>query len=140
MASTRAPGPADLLEIDSGPSDDERAIRDAVRAFAEGRPTRDLGRLRSRDRTIALPELGVYGLLLQLDDPQDLRRFTDHTLTPLREHDDRRGAELVRTVRAYLDNGMNVARTAAELYVHPNTLGLRLKRIEELTGLSMQSR
>jgi DNA-binding PucR family transcriptional regulator len=33
---------------------------------------------------------------------------------------------------------MNVTRTAAELYVHPNTVGLRLKRVEELAGLSMQ--
>ncbi|RZT87302.1 sugar diacid utilization regulator [Pseudonocardia sediminis] len=111
-------------------------LRPAVRT---ARGALDLGRLRSRDRTIALPELGVYGLLLQLDDPHELRRFTELTLDPLREHDDRRNAELVRTVRTYLDNGMNVARTATELYVHPNTVGLRLKRVEELTGLSMQN-
>jgi DNA-binding PucR family transcriptional regulator len=32
---------------------------------------------------------------------------------------------------------MSTSRTAAALYVHPNTVGLRLKRVEELTGSSL---
>lgn len=56
----------------------------------------------------------------------------------MREYDDRKNAELVDTVRRYLDEGMTVARTAAAMFVHPNTIGLRLKRVEELVGVSLQ--
>lgn len=104
-------------------------------AVRTARGALDLALLRGRDRTVSLPELGVYGLLLQLDDPEELRRFAEHVLAPLREHDDRRGAQLVQTIRTYLDRGASVARTAEDLYVHPNTISLRLKRIEELTGM-----
>ena len=35
-------------------------------------------------------------------------------------------------------SGMSVGRTAAALFLHQNTVGLRLKKIEEVTGLSLQ--
>jgi hypothetical protein len=47
----------------------------------------------------------------------------------LAEHPDLRA-----TVLAFADHDLNVARTAAALHVHPNTVKYRLRRIEELTG------
>ncbi|HEX8084230.1 MAG TPA: helix-turn-helix domain-containing protein [Solirubrobacteraceae bacterium] len=41
---------------------------------------------------------------------------------------------LVETVVALADNDLNVARTAAALHLHANTVQYRLRRIEELTG------
>lgn len=41
---------------------------------------------------------------------------------------------LVATLRAYADCDMNVARTAARLVVHPNTVHYRLRRAAETTG------
>ena len=46
---------------------------------------------------------------------------------------------LMETLRAYLDSDLDVARTAAALYVHPNTVRYRLRRISEVTGLDTQS-
>jgi sugar diacid utilization regulator len=45
---------------------------------------------------------------------------------------------LMETLRAYLDSDLDVARTAEALYVHPNTVRYRLRRIGELTGLDPQ--
>lgn len=115
----------------TGPEDVRSAVRTARGAI-------ELARLHAADRTLTLPDLGVYGLLLQLNDPRELIRFTERTLAPLREYDERKNGLLVATMRTYLGQGMNVARTAAELYVHPNTVGLRLKRIEELLDVSLQ--
>jgi DNA-binding PucR family transcriptional regulator len=42
--------------------------------------------------------------------------------------------DLCATVIAFADHDLNVARTAAALHVHPNTVQYRLRRIEELTG------
>jgi DNA-binding PucR family transcriptional regulator len=40
----------------------------------------------------------------------------------------------VTTLRTYLDAGLNVTRTARALFVHPNTIEYRLRRIRELSG------
>jgi hypothetical protein len=45
------------------------------------------------------------------------------------------GPDLVATVDAFYQHGMNRLRTAAALHIHPRTLDYRLRRVCELTGL-----
>lgn len=47
-------------------------------------------------------------------------------------------AEIADTLHAYLEEGRHVARTAERLFVHPNTVRYRIKRFEELTGVSLR--
>jgi hypothetical protein len=47
------------------------------------------------------------------------------------------GATLRETLRAFFASGMRVDRTAAALFVHPNTLRHRLRRFEEATGADL---
>jgi putative transposase len=61
-----------------------------------------------------------------------VRRYLD----PLREAR-AFGDELVDSVRAYLDNRLNVRAAAACIPVHVNTLRYRLHRFEELTGCDL---
>lgn len=111
-------------------------LRDYASAFRIARGALELAQVRGGvNRTLTLPDLGVYGLLLQLEDPHELIRFADRVLAPLREHDARKDLSLTATLRTYLEEGMSTARTAAVLYLHPNTVGLRIKRIEKLIGL-----
>jgi len=49
---------------------------------------------------------------------------------PLQNH----SSELLNTLWCYLDNGRSLEATARELFVHPNTVRYRLKRISELIG------
>lgn len=42
--------------------------------------------------------------------------------------------ELLETLSAYLDTGRSLESTATELFVHPNTVRYRLKRISEIIG------
>ncbi|GAA2726512.1 PucR family transcriptional regulator [Actinocorallia aurantiaca] len=79
-------------------------------------------------------ELGTHRLLLGLVDPETLSAFSRDLLTPLREHDARRGGDLEPTLRAFLDHDGQWAATAAALHVHVNTLRNRLARVTELTG------
>lgn len=50
--------------------------------------------------------------------------------------DDAAGGALLQTVSGYLDRGSALEATARELYVHPNTVRYRLRRVAELTGRS----
>ncbi|MFI9508539.1 PucR family transcriptional regulator [Nocardia sp. NPDC052566] len=53
-------------------------------------------------------------------------------LEPLEAHQ-----ELFDTMRAYLGNDMNRQLTARQLYVHPNTVDYRLRRIAQLTAIDL---
>lgn len=53
-------------------------------------------------------------------------------LAPLRDH-----PELFETMRAYLANDMNRQLTARQLYIHPNTVDYRLRRIAQLTAIDL---
>lgn len=47
--------------------------------------------------------------------------------------------ELKETLIRYLADGFDVARVAADLFVHPNTVRYRLKKVESLTGGSLSN-
>ena len=49
---------------------------------------------------------------------------------PLQAH----STELLTTLWSYLDNGRSLEATARELFVHPNTVRYRLKRVSEVIG------
>jgi hypothetical protein len=46
------------------------------------------------------------------------------------------GSEVLETLTAFFDQGGSIEGTARALFVHPNTVRYRLKRVSELTGLS----
>jgi sugar diacid utilization regulator len=79
--------------------------------------------------------LGPYGLLLQLPDaafgpalvPQEVERL-------LR---DERSERLVATLRAFLDHGGSIPRTAEALHLHRTSLHYRLDQIEAVTGVEL---
>jgi len=85
----------------------------------------------------------VYGTPVRFDDvvmDSMLRssslsqRLADGTIGALQAYDASKGADFVGTLRAYIGAGFNLTKAAKELYVHPNTVVYRLKRIKELTG------
>jgi DNA-binding PucR family transcriptional regulator len=46
------------------------------------------------------------------------------------------GATILTTLETYLGQGSSIEATARALFVHPNTVRYRLKRVAEVTGLS----
>jgi DNA-binding PucR family transcriptional regulator len=68
-----------------------------------------------------------------LDGDQDARAFlVEEVYEPLRAA----GAPLLDTLTTYLEQGSSLEATARLLFVHPNTVRYRLRRVTELTGLS----
>ena len=48
---------------------------------------------------------------------------------------DKSSPELLNTVKAYLDNNLNVSEASRVLYIHRNTLMYRLDKFNKMTGL-----
>lgn len=66
-----------------------------------------------------------------LDGDMEARReLVEHVYVPLREVD----APLLATLTTYLLHGASLEAAARLLYVHPNTVRYRLRRVAEMTG------
>ena len=71
-----------------------------------------------------LPERALAG------DPLARQELVRGVYQPLRDH----SSDLLATLACYLDTGRSLEATARELFVHPNTVRYRLKRISEIIG------
>jgi DNA-binding PucR family transcriptional regulator len=112
-------------------------LSDYPAAFRRARGAATIARLRGQtDTVVSFESLGIHGLLLQMEDVSELRRFAAGMLAPVRAHDTARGTALEKTLRAYVAHDLNTAATAAALFVHPNTVGLRIRKVEQLLGVS----
>lgn len=58
----------------------------------------------------------------------------------IRQYDEENETEFLKTLKCYLDNQMNVVRTAQELYIHRSTMIYRLKRICEIGQTSLKDK
>ena len=95
-----------------------------------------LARFKRWGQVVAVPELGLTGLLAAVTDER-LVDYTRRHLGPLVEHDAARKGSLVATLRAYLETGEQ-QEAAKRLRVHPNTLRYRLDRIREISGVDLE--
>jgi GAF domain-containing protein len=83
-------------------------------------------------------ELGPYKYLLRIAPELDARDTTIDAVSKLAAYDRERSAALLPTLEEYLRRRGNISATSAALYVHPNTLRQRLRRIGDLTGLDLR--
>ena len=80
---------------------------------------------------------GVTDLLHDLRDAPELDAFVDEQLGPLLEGGSPRHRALLETLEAYLAAGGRKAQAARALHLERQSLYLRLRRIEELLGVSL---
>ena len=105
-----------------------QSLEEAERTLVVGRT------LEITDRPLFFDHLGVYRMLLGPNRAQDRRDFVDEALGAVLRYDADHGTELVATLRGWVAADYCVHDAAARLFVHPNTLKYRLKRIRTLLG------
>jgi purine catabolism regulator len=118
----------------SGASGPALKLADWPRVYQESLQAMQLGERLHLDRVVDFHSLGVYQLLVQLEDIEIVRQFTQQVIGPLVEYDAQHRSSLVQTIDAYFDHHGNISQTAESLFIHRNTLLYRLERIKELTG------
>jgi hypothetical protein len=99
-----------------------KSAKAALAGFAVARAWRNAPRPTLADDL--LPERAFAG------DPLARSTLINRIYRPLQAH----STELLATLWCYLDNGRSLEATARELFVHPNTVRYRLKRISEVIG------
>jgi purine catabolism regulator len=86
-----------------------------------------------------LADLRVRGLLHLLRGDTRLATFIDRELGPLLAYDQAHGTDLTGLLAGYLAEGGNKASTAARSHLARPTLYERLRHIERILGLSLES-
>ncbi|MFT2816443.1 PucR family transcriptional regulator [Leifsonia sp. A12D58] len=102
--------------------DASKSAKAALAGFAVARAWRNAPRPVQADDL--LPERALAG------DPLARATLIHRVYRPLQAH----STELLTTLWCYLDNGRSLEATARELFVHPNTVRYRLKRVSEVIG------
>jgi sugar diacid utilization regulator len=117
-----------------------RNPREIARSYEEAHRTLEtLRRLGRTSAVTAFEDLGIHRLLLQVPDLSELRSFADDVLGKLARTERDRRSEYLTTLACYLRENSSPQRAARFLHVHPNTVAYRVKRIEEITGLSLDN-
>lgn len=72
-------------------------------------------------------------------DVGSLESLVKAKLRPLMDYDEENSTSLTETLRVYFQTDRNLVRTAQTLHIHKHTLQYRLRRIREISGISMSS-
>ena len=94
--------------------------------------------LGARPGVMTHDELGPYKYLLRMSLDPSTRDANRDAIARLAEYDRERSTALLRTLEEFLRRRGNISATADALYVHPNTLRQRLRRVQELSGIDLR--
>ncbi len=82
-------------------------------------------------------EQDVYSLLFAVEDNEVMADYLEKQLGPLIKSDDLKGTNYVEVLQIYLETNGSVNQTAAQLFVHRNTVNYKLGKIEELLSCDL---
>lgn len=109
-------------------------------SYAEARHAVDTTTLMSGlGGVVTFAELGISRLLARVRDVADLHEFARDVLGDLLAHERAHGTDYLATLNVYFNENNSPQRSARRLHTHPNTVAYRVRRIEEITGLSLSS-
>jgi DNA-binding PucR family transcriptional regulator len=128
------------FEFTAGMSRRHNRLEEINHALAEARRALEAAALEltGDSRLIHYDCLGLYRLLLEVENLSTLMSTVDDTIGPLLKYDRRTGGALITTLNSYLKH-LNISAAAEELYVHRHTLRYRLRQIEEMTRLNLDN-
>ena len=84
----------------------------------------------------------IDDLLNEICDTVDLKKYCTPQLALLEKYDLENNSDLLKTLTCYFDHNQSVKDTAAQMFIHRNTVKYRLNKCEEIleTDLSNMSR
>lgn len=92
----------------------------------------------SSDR-VAYANLGIYKLLLGIEDRDILVEYYNTTLLPLLEYDVQNNSDLAPVLHTYLLHDGSVKAAADELFLHRNTVNYKIAKASEILDMDLSS-
>lgn len=89
---------------------------------------------REAGRVTHYEDLGLFRIVSLAENPAGLERFCLDVIGPLIAYDQKNDTHLAETLRTFLEQNQNSAKTAKLLFIHYNTLRYRIDRAKEILG------
>jgi len=92
----------------------------------------------SEEGVIYYHSLRLMGFLMQPVNEQTLPMFVRRILGKLHDYSVAHNVNLIESLECYLNHNCNIQSAARKLFIHPNTLRYRLKKVEKISGLDLK--
>jgi hypothetical protein len=94
--------------------------------------------LAARPEALLAGQEDTYRLLIGvlLRDPDELEQLREHTIASVESYDREHDTDLLATLQTFLAHHGSTTETADALQLHRHTVGYRLSRVHEVSGLS----
>ena len=117
-----------------------KSIRCVYKSYRQASSIRTL----QQSSSVALTDcfydnLGIYGLLLGIEDEDIKKDYVSRILGPLLDYDRKKGSDLTGAVRLYLKNGGSIQDTASELFIHKNTVTYRINLASQILHIDLST-
>ncbi|MFA9377956.1 MAG: PucR family transcriptional regulator [Lachnotalea sp.] len=89
-------------------------------------------------KTIVYEKMGVYKILLEIQDREVLENIFKEYLGKIEEHDSAHNSQYMDTLRLYLLCNASIQLIAQKSFTHRNTINYRIKKIKELLGKDLE--
>ncbi|MGE5704310.1 MAG: PucR family transcriptional regulator [Clostridia bacterium] len=116
-----------------------QGYKDIVKSYREALQVLQVKRIFSQEsgKIQGFQQLGIYRFLLQLKKWSDAEGYVSERLMKLKRYDQENQTNLLETLEIFLDLAGRVNQAAKRLHIHINTLGYRLRRIEEILEVDL---
>lgn len=109
-------------------------------AYRQAREALAIGmQLTEKQSVTHFDDLGSFRIIFRISDLDELERYCQEHIGALMEYDAQHGTDLLSTLRAVIAADGNLNRASELLSVHYNTLRYRIRRIEEIQGIKVDS-
>lgn len=81
----------------------------------------------------------IFRIISKFTNDSEVHELVKSTLSDLIDYDNAKQLNLIKIFLAYMNNNNNISETARKMYLHRQSLLYRLKKIEELTGISLSN-
>jgi sugar diacid utilization regulator len=125
-----------IKDVHIGISSTAKALTDLHQCFQEAKIALELGKVFNLGKINHFEKMGFLKFVFTAS-AQELQEFEERILGNIIVHDLELEADLLDTLKVYIEQNCHIANTAKAKYIHENTLRNRLKKIEQLVNLDL---
>lgn len=92
---------------------------------------------RTNQVCVCYQDIGIYRILLDVEDKELLRKIYNESIDGLYEYDAENGTDYVEILRMYITNDSSVQNVAQKAYVHRNTINYKIKKIKAILNTDL---
>lgn len=90
-----------------------------------------------KNKLIFYKDIGIYKLLMCIDDIEVIQEYIKETVQPLHEYDKAHKSDLSKVLKSYIRHSGKVKETSEELFVHRNTVNYKINKAEDILDIDL---